>query len=610
MAQNNNRITILPPEVTEKIAAGEVVERPASVVKELVENALDAAATRIDIAVEDAGFSMIRVSDNGCGMSGEDLEKSVMRHATSKIRKASDLFCIATLGFRGEALASIGAVSRLGVKSSATDDGLGNEIACDGGVTRKMTPVEHTRGTTVVCRDLFYNVPARKKFMKTRRSERTALLRYIEQLVIPFPSVHFSLAMEGKRVLESPQVDTVKARIAQVAGAEFAKELIVCTSENNALSATIHISTPANATPRPRYQYLYVNLRRVDSDPVTFGIRESFARFITDQRRPSWFCFLELDPQRVDVNVHPTKQRVKFDDERAVFGFVYGAVQKAFPETLGEKNPAAPPLSIAPSGAVSGRITFPPVSHAGNKVMEGAAASYISSRGAKNESVQTALSFLSLAGAGAESEKELADSSAKLREQRWELIPCYQIHRLFILAPIKNGILLIDQHAAHERVLFEQALDDLKTQRAQSQRLLFPIVVELSLAEKSAVVSGRDYFNAFGFDLQDFGGQSVAVSSIPAAGFLKESGIEEAVREIVGYLLEEKDPKILSQPQFRYAAAFACGSAIKAGQELKQEEMNSLLNSLFATENPYICPHGRPTLVRISLDELRRRFLR
>jgi len=611
MTPHDSRIAVLPPAVTEKIAAGEVVERPASVVKELVENSLDAGATRVEIAVEDAGFSLIKISDNGHGMGPEDLQKSVLRHATSKIRTAEDLFCVATLGFRGEALASIAAVARLSIASSAADDGLGYEVLSEDGNLSAAKPCRHLRGTTVTVRDLFFNVPARKKFMKSRTAERLALLRTLEQLVIAYPSVHFSVWAEGKKALEAPRADSSLERIAQVAGPEFARELITCKGNNGVMAATMYISAPAHAVARPRCQYLYVNLRRVDSDQVTFGIREGFAQFMTKQLRPAWFCFLEVDPKRIDVNVHPTKQRVKFDDERAVFGFVYHLVRQSIPETIVAARDIAGPAAGRPAAVGSA----PASQLQGARGLSLSTAMPLPGTGARvppDGAMQTTMSFLSLAPKDAAGEKELEfplDSRVKLREERWELISCYQIHRLFILAPIKNGILLIDQHAAHERVLYEQALEDLKTGRAASQRLLFPIIIELSAAEKSVVMEGRDCFTALGFDVQDFGGPSIAVSAIPASG-MRDGAVQEAVREMIGQFMVEKDPEILSRPERRYAAAFACGAAIKAGQEMKQEEMNALLNSLFAAENPYVCPHGRPTLVRISLEELSRRFLR
>lgn len=616
--------------MVEKIAAGEVIERPASVVKELIENALDAEASHIDIIVEDAGFSSIKIADDGFGMGREDIQKSLKRHATSKISSADDLFSIVTMGFRGEALASIAAVSKLTITSCTTNEGLGYSISSDGGIVSAMTPAQHTKGTTVECRDLFFNVPARKKFMKSRKAERMAIMRLLEQLVMSFPSVHFTCIAEGRRSFDVSQVDTPHMRIAQVGGAEFAKKLIHCSGEALDMSAEIYISDPQDAKARPRYQNLYVNLRRVDNDSVTYAVREAFSRFIMSNLKASWFCFLEIDPSRVDINIHPTKQRIKFDDEKALFSFIFKTIHSSISGSIhvaeeletkeidrpassedvikhDTKNIYADSISSGNSLTNRNRDSAVTPGNVHNKN------SHISSHKLTEESKQTSLSFLSIFNDKDLIEKEIAkqnDNDVKLIEEYWNLIPCYQIHKMFILAPIKKGIVIIDQHAAHERILYEEALEDMKRGRGESQRLLFPIIFNMSSAEKEIVISSRDYFNILGFDVQDFGGQTIAVSAMPATGFMKSSSIEEAIREIVHSLIEEKDKSFLSEPQKRFAASFACGAAIKFGQELKQEEMNLLLNSLFATKNPYICPHGRPTLVRISLEELARRFLR
>jgi DNA mismatch repair protein MutL len=633
MTINDSRIDVLPAALAEKIAAGEVIERPASVIKELVENCLDSGATSIDILVEEGGFSRIRVRDNGCGMGPIDLGKCLLRHATSKLRTLDDLYSIATLGFRGEALASISAVARVTISSSATNDGLGYGLAANDSVQGQLQPCQHTRGTTVECCDLFYNVPARKKFMKTARAEAMAIVRLMEQLVIAYPAIHFTLSMDGMPVLDTPQTDSPLLRIAQVAGTEFAQNLIRCEHERDGMTATVYISPPGEAKSRPRFQLLYVNLRRIDSDSVTMSIREAFSRFINVAMKPAWFCFLEIDPDRVDVNVHPTKQRIKFDDEKAIFRLLYGTVydgvsRKISPVAVRSAAPVEVPEM--PSFTLSGSAAAASTPDSGvprfgePRPMDSRPADVrpISSSlpvsrteeepaEAASEAVQTSLSFFSLISP--EDKKgleESPDSNVRLSEEQLDLIACYQIHRMYILASIKNGILLIDQHAAHERILYEQALEDMQRGRAASQRLLFPVVMEFSTLEKALIVGGRDYFTSLGFDIQDFGGASVAVSATPAAGFIKEFSIEEAVREMVHYLMEEKDTQMLAQPQKRFAAAFACGAAIKFGQVLHQEEMNALLNNLFTCENPYICPHGRPTFTRISLDELSRRFLR
>jgi DNA mismatch repair protein MutL len=624
-------IEVLPLPVVEKIAAGEVIERPASVLKELVENSIDAGATVIEASIEGAGFSRIRIADNGWGMSEPDLSRCLLRHATSKIRTSDDLFAITTMGFRGEALASIGAVSRLTLSTSADASGLGHEIACDGGVQGSMSPVAHGRGTTIDVRDLFYNVPARKKFMKSSRSEQMAAARVIEQLAAAFPAIHFSLLADNVRLLDFPPVETVPDRIGQIAGTSFVKELVECRGFRPGLDLVAWVSSPEVVHTRPRFQNLYVNLRRVDCDAVTHAVREASGRFLAAQYRPSFFCFLTVDPSTIDVNVHPTKQLVKFEDERALFGFVYAAVQKGIGGSL-----------TAPADMIAGKPGLPPADDRGMPPAdaESSAPDEASPEGKQESLPLPGSARFSLFAAGAEpfagartpatnDPPVLPDADApeapetivpfnaaggysgaadRVAEAGWDLISCYQIHEMYILAPIKNGILLIDQHAAHERILYEQALEDVGRGRSASQQLLFPVVIELAAAEKSVVLSGLRFFSSFGFDVGDFGGAAVAVSAIPF--FMRTADAEDTVRSMVRYLLDEQDRDFFHETERRFAAAFACGAAIKAGQKLSQEEMNALVNSLFATKSPYTCPHGRPTLVRISLDELGRRFLR
>ncbi len=596
----DERIEILPRSLADKIAAGEVVERPSSVIKELVENALDADASRITVDVEDAGFASIRVADNGRGMNEADLKKSVLRHATSKIHSLDDLTALHTLGFRGEALASIVAVSRAEIVSCPDDSGLGRRLAAEGSRTGPCEPVARARGTTITVRDLFYNTPARKKFMKTRRAERMNVARLFEQLITPYPSVHFVLTIDAQTAIDAPPVATVRERISQYAGVDFAAELMECGGEIDTVNVSLLIGSPRQAGARPRFQDLFVNLRRVDNDSVTFAMRNACTPFYPGGARPAFFCFLDLDPHQIDVNIHPTKQQVKFDNGRRIAGGIHRLVERRLRELLA-------PQPQSPETGESVQTVPPPVMPpVGDSHRDGA-------QGAASENDgQTTLVFPSGASLSANVDSTREDPPPRATPAKehdsWDLISCYQIHDLFILAPIKNGIILVDQHAAHERVLFEQALEDLRRGNATSQQLLFPIVLELSAAEKPVVSASFDSFAALGFEMQDFGGNAVSISAIPA--FLRDSQVEEAVRDMVGYLLDETAVRFFSRPEERYAAAFACGSAIKAGQELTREEMSALLNSLFATRNPYTCPHGRPTVTRMSLEELRRRFMR
>ncbi|GBU22868.1 DNA mismatch repair protein MutL [Fibrobacteres bacterium R8-0-B4] len=623
MQSGENKIAVLPPAVVEKIAAGEVVERPASVLKELVENSIDAGASRIDVTVEGAGFSLMRVADDGCGMSRADLGMSVLPHATSKIRSADDLYSIATMGFRGEALASISAVSRMTVATYDGDpSGLGCEIAVDGGVPGEVSPVSRTRGTTVTVRELFYNVPARKKFMKTERGEQMAVIKVLEQLSIPFPAVHFTVTADGKRLLDMPPAANLLERICQAAGNDFSKGLVECGGDGDGMSVLAYVSTPEKLQAKPRFQSLYVNLRRIDNESVTFAVREAFAQFLGHGYRPAFFCFLDVDPNKIDVNVHPTKQQVKFDNERGVFGFIYNVVKNG----LRKSGVSMGDLSPSGGGARGDSISVGGIDGAGGvngiggiEFLGGGFPFNTGNDGAAGGAVQTSmnLSFVNAdigsnpASGGVAAGGDAGDGIEGIggaAAQTRELIQCYQIHGIFILAPIKNGILLIDQHAADERVRYEQAMTDIESGSPVSQQLLFPITLEMSPAEKAVLDSGKEYFNKLGFEISDFGGGTVSVSAMPA--FLQIEETEGAVREMVRYLLEGRGPETFKEPVKRFAAAFACGAAIKKGQKLSLEEMNALINALFSAGNPYTCPHGRPTLVRISVDELTRRFLR
>ena len=635
--QSRRTIEVLSPSVIEKIAAGEVVERPSAVVKELIENSIDAGATRILVTIENAGFSLIKIADNGCGMSPENLRKCILHHATSKIREADDLFAVGTMGFRGEALGSIGAVSRMSIISADSDDGCGYCITNDGGeIASELIPKTHARGTTISVAELFFNVPARKKFMKTQRGEHLAIIRMLEQLVIPFPAIQFTLQMDAKTVFDLPAVDTLPERIAAVAGHDFASKLIECHGESDDMELTAYVSSPERLSERPRFQSLYVNLRRINNESVQYSVREAFSQFLGHHNRPAFFCFLSIDPSKVDVNVHPTKQQIKFDDEREIFSFIFKSVKEGISAAMVKKDALL--ATSYPSGEENDEvlipdITFSPVesdrvSEAGQSGKNdihrvqgapfnndedhtGSLSETAARQFPKSSGIQTIIQFPS-SGLTEKAVDRNRDNTVQLagevQEKMWDLIPCYQIHGMFVLAPIKNGILLIDQHAAHERILYEQALETDKGARTTSQQLLFPIVMELTPVEKGIVDSGLSHFSRFGFEITGFSGNTVSVSAIPA--FISDSMVELTIRDMIRYLLEGKSPGEFNEPQKRYAAAFACGAAIKAGQKLTQEEMNTLLNNLFATNNPYICPHGRPTLIRMSVDELSRRFLR
>jgi DNA mismatch repair protein MutL len=615
MENRNGHIEVLSQSVVEKIAAGEIIERPMSVLKELIENAIDSGARKIDMKIEDGGFSLIQVADDGKGMNPEDLRKSILPHATSKIRIADDLYSLSTMGFRGEALASIVAVSRCTIVSADSESGLAYKLQCDGCETPVLVPAARSRGTTVTVQDLFFTMPARKKFMKTRKAERMALIRLIEQLAAPFPEIQMTAAFEGKPIIEFPPNETIPMRISRIAGTQFSKDLIHCWGKREGMEADVYVSSPQSGQRRPRFQDLYVNRRKVENDQVLFAIREALSHFITPELKPSFFCFMTISPSRIDVNVHPAKTKIKFEDERMLFGFIAETVRRAVSDlqvgprdihtqSSFSREPDESPRQVA---APSSPSAYHENSGVGEKHGAWGRTRYPEEKGEELRPpfVSAIPQEFKVVAPGDENTIQLTIEG---KDESWGLIPCYQIHAMFILAPIKNGILLIDQHAAHERILFEQALHDSERGSSDSQQLLFPIVIELSTSEKEAAMGGKSFFSAVGFDINDFGGNAVSVSAIPA--FMKDSQVDAALRDMVRYLLDDKNEGFLTETKKRLAAAFACGAAIKAGHKLSQEEMNALLNALFGTENPYICPHGRPTIVRLSLDELGRRFLR
>ncbi len=620
-------IKILDRAVIEQIAAGEVIERPASIIKELLENAVDAGASRVDIVVEHGGLSLIRITDNGSGISQDELILAVTRHATSKITKSEDLYSIGTMGFRGEALASIAACSRFKISSSDIGDGMGWSLPVIGGIADELEPVTHLKGTTIEVADLFFNLPARKKFLKSEKAETMAVTKIIEQVILAFPAISFTATVNGKRYYDVPQVDTIRMRIAQISGSDFASKLIHCRAETDEMSADIFISPPEQARKRPRYQNLYVNLRKIESDSITFGIREAFSRFLDGTYKPDWFCYLDVDPMKIDVNVHPTKQKIKFDDEKSIFSFAFRAVKNGITlnreeefEVLRETTSAGmevtsyatedrKPTQFQASTEEPREVKIHTFGAPDKSFTPQESFSFTSPEKPRDEGVmQTSIPLSLTKSPELVGESQIAGEAVP--DAVWESIGCFQVHRRYIVTPVKDGVMLIDQHAAHERVLYEQVLNGLVNESVTSQSLLYPITFDLPPEEKEILLSMREFFERTGFEIQDFGGNSVAVSAVPAAGSMKSTQVKDSIEEMLNQFIEEDDETILSSSHRRFAASYACGAAIKFGHEMPQEEMNSLIHQLFAAENPNICPHGRPTIIKLTLDELAKRFLR
>jgi DNA mismatch repair protein MutL len=587
-------IQVLPDRLVNQIAAGEVVERPASAVKELVENALDAGATRIEVAIRNGGKTEIRVSDDGCGMSREDALLSLERHATSKIREVADLATIRTLGFRGEALPSIASVSRFSLET-ASRDGEGTRILVAGGQISGVEPIARRRGTTVVARSLFFNVPARSAFLRSAAAETRAVGEVVTALALAHPRVAFLLESNGKPTLELPAAADLRGRIAGIWGSEAADELIGVGHRDEAAVLSGLVQRPAAATPGGRRAYLFVDGRVFSDLRLVRAAERAYRTTVVPGIRPSLFLFLEVPPGAVDVNVHPTKAEVRFRD---LIG-VERAIEQGVRAALTRVESAAPVGRSAqahhPAAAAEGYWS-PPAPRSGPAAPSEAGEA-------------TAESQMSLFVAASEDAGEAAGEEPALPplDARPISPAIWPLHNTYLLAETRSGLIIVDQHSAHERVLYEELIQAFGDGGQTSQRLLFPLTLRLSPAEYGVVEELGGVLTRAGFEIEPFGGRSVIVHSVPNPHPYFQA--ERCLREMIAELAHGSPLVNAAHNQHeRIALSFACKAAIKAGQKLSAEERRELFDRLFATELPYHDIHGRPTVIRLSIDELHSRF--
>jgi len=627
------RIHILPEKLANQIAAGEVVERPASVVKELVENALDAGATRIEITVRNGGKTEIRVSDDGHGMGKEDALLSVDRHATSKIRAPEDLAAIRTLGFRGEALPSIASVSRL-VLETAERDGGGTRVMVTAGQIAGVEECARRRGTSVSVRSLFFNVPARAKFLKSTAAENRAIGEVVTTLALAQPHVAFTLDPGARDVLALPATATVAERIGGIWGGDAADELIPVAHRDGRVAVTGLVQRPNSARPGGRKAYFFVNGRSFGDRYLTRAVDRAYRTTIPQGVYPSFFLFLEVADGDVDVNVHPAKAEVRFRDrvgvERALEEGVRAALAglQSTPSIGTRADPAqaagapATPLEhryeLRPGHGVM-RVSEPArpwgasPSAPGAGTGDGAASAGSSEPAAAAPSAaadpmeaQMAL-FVTGGGAPAAPPATSTDATAAPAELIGPAAMMWQVHNTYILAETRQGLILVDQHSAHERVLYEEIVRGFDTGETASQRLLFPITLRLSPAEYAMVEQVSGVLERAGFEVEPFGGRAIIVHSVPNPHPYFDA--ERCLREMIAELANGSPLVDSARTQHqRIALTMACKGAIKAGQRLTQREMTELFDRLFATELPYHDIHGRPTVIQLSLAELHRRF--
>jgi DNA mismatch repair protein MutL len=605
------RITRLPDDLANQIAAGEVVERPASVIKELVENAIDAEATRLTITTEYGGKKLIRVEDDGIGMDPDDARLSLERHATSKIKRADDLGAIVTLGFRGEALPSMASVSHFRMRTRSRGTPSGTEIRVNAGVFESVVEAGGPEGTLVEVADLFYNLPARRKFLKSDAAESAQISKTVTQLALCYPRVGFVLMNAGRKVLSCPPVTSVADRLYQLYGDR--PDLVPVEREAVGLRMHGFVAALAEHGPTRGPQHVFVNRRIVKDKTIAHAIFDAYSVASNKERSPEVHLFLEVPPDRIDVNVHPTKAEVRFKEQ----SLVHEIVRRAVADALG-RGPA-PELTLRPSDLIPGRPmaqSIPGVLGGGsypNRWAQVPTASYAQAQGGPRggdapDVSPTEAAAVELAGRMGEATAVGPGARFSGPDAMRPLIPLGQFRDTFIIAMDDDGIAIIDQHVAHERVLFERIMQRLTERPLESQRLLVPIMLDMAPAERQALVSRSAELERFGFEVEEFGGDTVKVSSIPA--ILPSDECEGALRSLANDL-EGLDRGLgIEEGLKRIAALTACHAAVKANYPLTFEKMAHILEELRATAYSSICPHGRPVMLRITRREVEKNFER
>ncbi|MDP9179254.1 MAG: DNA mismatch repair endonuclease MutL [Gemmatimonadota bacterium] len=572
-------IQVLPGAVADQIAAGEVVERPASVVKELVENALDAGATTVDVAIEEGGHKLIRVSDDGSGMDREDASLALVRHGTSKIRTAADLVGVSSFGFRGEALPAIASISRFAMETSEAD-GHGVSIETSGGVVSATRDAARRKGTTVKVEQLFYNVPARRKFLRSARSEWRAITETLNSVALSRPDARFSLSHDGKEVLSLPPVSSLRARVSGIWGGKYAGSLLEVEDVAGVVQVSGLVERPADVGTTTRRVFIAVNGRSIRDVGIVRAAEAAYRSTISAGLRPSLFLDVRLPANAVDVNVHPAKAEVRFRDRWPLERAVEAAVRRA--------------LGTFDSSAMVGGSYF-----AANRSGMDFRSASIDGVSILSPAQVDREPLFSGATDGEDDETQLPERSPQ------EIPPLFQFRRTYIAFEHAEGLVLIDQHSAHERVLYEEFMRALETGLAPAQRLLLPITLHLGPAEGDAFEANRDYLEKLGFEVEGFGGNTLIVNSVPMPHSRFDA--ERCLRETLDALTGDRVAGTATRHE-HLAATVACKAAIKAGEELSTPEMRSLFASLRDTQLPAHDVHGRSTIVQLTWDELDRRF--
>ncbi len=612
-------IHLLPDSVANQIAAGEVVQRPASAVKELIENAIDAGADKILLIVKDAGKSLIQVMDNGCGMTVTDARMCFERHATSKIRKADDLFAIRTMGFRGEAMASIAAISQVELKTRRHEDELGTCISIEGSEVTKQEPVSCTTGTSICVKNLFYNTPARRNFLKGNSVEMRHIIDEFQRVALAHPEIFFTLHHDGVEVFHLPG-GSLKQRVIHLFGNTYNQKLVPVEEETTIINLKGYIGKPEFAKKTRGEQFFFVNKRFIKDPYLNHAVLIAYEEVLPADSYPLYVLFIEIDPAKIDINVHPTKTEIKYQDEKALYAIIRSAVKRS----LGRYN-ISPTLDFNQETAFSNMIT--PKAHedivpphinfnpdfnpfkSETKTSEREIPflrTFINERAAHNTKNWGSLYEITETATEKPEQFELHSAGPEEGPEKLRGQQIFQIHNRFIISQIKSGLILIDQQAAHERILYERFLLQLENRQGACQQSLFPQTVTLNAADFELAKELLPDIQALGFQIREFGKNTLIVEGIPADVGLNINEAEMLEQLIEGFKNNFTFLKLDKRDNL--ARTLARNAALKPGTSLSQEEMNNLIDRLFACRTPNTSVSGKPLIITFTLEELLQKF--
>lgn len=601
----------LPDSIANQIAAGEVIQRPASAVKELLENALDAGATSVKLIVKDAGKQLVQVIDNGCGMSETDARMAFERHATSKITTIDDLFAIRTMGFRGEAMASIAAIAQVELKSKRREDNLGTLLEMEGSVVKKQEPAQVADGTSIAVRNLFYNVPARRNFLKANTVETRHIIDEFQRIALANPEIHFEMHHNGLQVFHLPP-GNLRQRIVNIFGNQYNERLVPVEENTSIVNIFGFIGKPENAKRVRGEQFFFVNRRFIKNNYLNHAVVGAYDQLLPKDTFPLYVLFIDIDPSRIDINVHPTKQEIKFEDDRIVYAFVNAAAKRSLSkysitptldfdrETAFDRLPSfSSPASYAGSDMKpfegKEKIVNRPKDYQAPKNITGWEQLYEIARQQQQDTLTVSSQWEKAEGNEQSSIEDLPEKQS---------VP-FQLHNRYIVSQIKSGFILLDQQLAHERILYEKYTKGLELNQLTSQQQLFPETLHLAPADVELLRELLPEFTALGFDIREFGGSSFVVHGLPSD--IREGNHKELIEGILE-TYKQSLSNVKLDKRHQLAMSMAKKAALKKGESLTEKEMQNLTDQLFACESPYYTPDGKHTVITFELKDVEKLF--